>query len=485
VTAYISPCCIARTTLPAHASSLYPAQAWVVAFARNLGFNEEELKNIELVTEEALMSVVETAFEGGEAGSVDIILEERKGQFIIAFEDRGLPMDLKRLEENDGIRTSITLMKKLLDQFVFINRGKDGKRLELIKNHPLADVSESLIVAEETVDVSQARPRLRFLKPDEGLLLAQLAYRSYGYSYVSDFYQPDWVSGHIRSGLMKTAVAELPDGQLAGCLNLIKDHENAKVVECCGAMVDPRFRGMNLFKELKGFLVEEATRSGLYGMVSEAVTIHPFTQKGNLSIGAHETGIHVSYVSDNVAFKKIQNKLEGQRQATVYYYIKTGDAPKRRVYLPDLYAELSRKVYDLNGLRRDVEVVSAGVDFSSEQETELDVRIRHESFNDATIVVRSAGADVLEMVLHHTRELVQKRTDVIYVNLSLSDPKAAALAAKLATHGYLWCGIIPELQDGDVLKLQYLNNLPVDPAKIQLVSDFAREMLSFILRQHQ
>lgn len=497
---HIAPGVLAKTTVPAVPFSIYPAQAWVLAFGKHLGFDDEGLNKLELLVEEALMSVVATSFEGGQvAGAIDVSIESRPGEFVLAVEDRGLPMDLKRLEESEGTRFSMVLMKELLEQFNFINKGNAGKRLELVMRLPSASLLEELhrrAQARAEEDEQAAKElvakgtSLCFLGPEDALGLAQLAYSAYGYSYVSMFYQTDVVAQRLRQGLLRTAVAKVEDGRIAGSLSLMLDSEDSRVGESGAAMVDPKFRGGSIFKNLKLFLVDEAKRMGLYGMLSEAVTIHPYTQKGNLTLGARECGLLVSYVSDNVAFAKIENRLEGQRQACVYFFLKTNEAPHRKVYLPAIYKEWGQRIYASLGVPRTIEEPTQATaedsrGKASEGETVLELQVRKDLFNDASIYVRQLGADALPMVLQHTRELIGKRTDVIYLSLPAQDPAAAHLAGELASHGYLFCGLIPELDHGDVLKLQYLNHLAVDPERIQVVSDFAKDLLAFILKQYK
>ncbi len=42
-------------------------------------------------------------------------------------------------------------------------------------------------------------------------------------------------------------------------------------------------------------------------------------------------------------------------------------------------------------------------------------------------------------------------------------------------------GVIPELLDGDVLRLQYFNNVEISPQDICMVSDFGRTLLTAVL----
>ncbi|MEA5115810.1 MAG: ATP-binding protein [Geobacteraceae bacterium] len=483
---------VARATVLSSKSSLRPVQALVAEFARGFGMGDEDVSRIELVVEEAFMSVIQSAFDEDETGEVVVSVEHRPGQFVIAIEDQGLPLDLKHLEENEGLALNLLLLKQLLDGFVFINRGKDGKRLELIRNIPAESVANAMREEEaagagsgaDTAEAPLEKPVFRMMGPEETLALAQLAYRTYGYTYVSDFYHPDRIRERIEHGLMESCVAVTPSGRIVGCLSLFYDTRDAKVAECGAAMVDPRFRGLSLFKEMKRFLFEHAAAKGLCGIFSEAVTIHPYTQQGNLTLGSRETGILLSYVSDNVAFRKIGSERMGQRQALVLFYSRLNAESVRRVFAPPVYRELIERIYGENGLRRQVVEVPE-TEPAACPDTRLEIQLRHDAFNDASIELHQIGADALSMIINHTRELCEKKVDAVYLNLPMASREAAILAGRLAEKGYLFAGVIPELKDGDVLKLQYLNNVFFDPSKVTVVSDTAKELLAFIYRQYE
>jgi serine/threonine-protein kinase RsbW len=48
--------------------------------------------------------------------------------------------------------------------------------------------------------------------------------------------------------------------------------------------------------------------------------------------------------------------------------------------------------------------------------------------------------------------------------------------------GFFFSGIIPEMFDGDVLRLQYLNNVEIDPKDISIASDFGKGLLDYVLK---
>ena len=46
--------------------------------------------------------------------------------------------------------------------------------------------------------------------------------------------------------------------------------------------------------------------------------------------------------------------------------------------------------------------------------------------------------------------------------------------------GFFFAGIIPRPVTGDILELQYLNNVRIDYDHAQVYSDFAKELLAYI-----
>jgi serine/threonine-protein kinase RsbW len=64
--------------------------------------------------------------------------------------------------------------------------------------------------------------------------------------------------------------------------------------------------------------------------------------------------------------------------------------------------------------------------------------------------------------------------------LPLEDPKTGVLTAEMERLGFFFAGILPETSLGDVLILQYLNNVGLDYSKIQTYSPIAQDILAYI-----
>lgn len=91
--------------------------------------------------------------------------------------------------------------------------------------------------------------------------------------------------------------------------------------------------------------------------------------------------------------------------------------------------------------------------------------------------------DLRELVRSRLRELCLHRVDVIYVDLPLSNPATRIDGDRLEELGFFFGGIIPEARDGDVLRLQYLNNVEVERDGVSTTSDFGGELLDLTFEQ--
>ncbi len=458
-----------------------------------------------LAVEEACLNVIQHAFEPGEHGFFELAVETPPGALIVAVEDNGIPfypeMILKPgldtgLEDDPVQGLGARLIRGAVDETVYLNLGNRGKRLELIKKLPAPDMSDVLDStagsgADQSLDrfSDDLHIDLRLLKPDmqDATALSRCIYRSYGYSYVGDFlYYPEQICDRIQQGIMISCVAETATGEIVGHLSLTLQEPKARVGETGQAVVDPRARGRSLFKKMKAYLAELAVTRKMYGFYSESVTIHPYTQKGNLKIGARETGLLLSFIPASLFFKKIEagnqdDHPEHVRQTALLYYLRITDEPVRDVYLPTNHKQIIERIYKENQMERNV-VICADTEISPAEMSAIDVHIRA-NWGQSIIRIKQVGRDLHKIVRHHLQQLIQSNIVGIYADLSLSDQNTPAAVRELEQLGFFFSGIVPELNDGDTLRLQYLNYADFDPDAIVLVSDFAKQLYDYILSE--
>jgi serine/threonine-protein kinase RsbW len=157
--------------------------------------------------------------------------------------------------------------------------------------------------------------------------------------------------------------------------------------------------------------------------------------------------------------------------------------PKRDAYPPVAYREGAQQVIEHSGLRRSIKNAS-DVEISNSSRVSVNVRQDH---NLAFLRVEEPGADLAEVVRLRLRELCLHHIDCIYLDLPLSHPATAQAGDGLRDLGFFFGCIIPEAHGGDiggdVLRLQYLNNIDIKASDVHTASDFGGELLGLIFRQ--
>lgn len=478
---------IASITVIAKIEYLPAVIDFVRYISSKLGLDDKDVKRLELVVEEACLNVIEHAFDSDEVGTFDVIILRKPGKIVVAVEDQGLPFDFKKFKTGKESGLGMVLMRAFADEIHFINLGHRGKRVELIKLLPYKDIET--YISEEEKEKAISLPlvpkdillNIRLMTQDDSVSMSRCIYRSYGYSYGWDFiYYPERVKELLQSGLLTSCVTLNPGEEIVGHFAMMVDHKDSQVGETGMAVVDPRYRGRGLFKQMKEFMVEYAKEKGMYGIYSEAVAVHPYSQKGNISIGAHETGLLLGLVPATMFFKKIQKEHKKKRQSAVLFYLKIKDGPIQDVYPPFHHSSMIRSIYEKNNLKRNIKDTSKLIEHTElPQNAQIDVKV-HTDQNSAFMRITQYGKDIEDLARFRLKELCLRRIDCIYLDLPLTHPATQKFCASLEMLGFFFGGVIPEMFNGDVLRLQYLNNVDIDLNSIVVVSDFGKELFDYI-----
>jgi anti-sigma regulatory factor (Ser/Thr protein kinase) len=476
---------VARVTVTTDAELLPVVVDFVRRVTSQLGLRDRAAERLDHAVESVCRNVIEHAFEADEEGRYDVEVLRRPGRVVIAVEDRGLPFDYAHLRNDGDTAMPEMLRYSFADEMRLINLGRGGNRVELIKHMPHADVRQELPEDDHHVLRTPVAPEdtpleIRMMRPEESAELSRCVYRSYGYSYDWDhIYYPDRIRELQESGLMRSCVAVTTEGEFVGHLAATVEGSDPPVAEAGQAVVDPRFRGHRLFERMKTFLAKRAKEWEMYGLYSEATAVHPYSQKGNLDLGAKEGGFLLGYIPASVSYKEIGEDREGRRGSVALFYMRTNPEPERTIYPPAVYREAVQRVVEHNGLHR-AEEDGSHAEMLTSSRISVDVRRDH---NVAFLRVEEPGADLQELVQVRLRELCLHRVDCIYVDLPLSHPAVQSAGSRLDELGFFFGGIIPELRDGDVLRLQYLNEVDIRPDDVRTGSDFGQELVGFIFEQ--
>jgi len=471
---------VSRMTVRAHRKVIPAVTAFVREMVHQEGLTPDEARQLEVVAEEACLNVIEHAFEGNAEATFDVAIERRPGMVVLAVEDQGLPVDWTRIGTGDAAGFGMMIMKGFTDEVRFVNLGKGGKRLEFIKNISYGGGGEAARPQDPQEEpFPQDLPiEVRLMRPDEGIALARCFYRVYGYSYGEFLYYPEKVRELLESGLQTSLAAVTPAGEIVAHQGLVLDGPESRIAEMGQGVVDPRTRGRGLFEKIKVSSIAIARQKGLLGLYTETVTIHPYSQKANFAVGAKELGFLFGYGPQMMSFKKLAEKQD-QRQTTIMLYHRTNEEPLRTVYPPVQHETMIRRIYENGSFHRKLERASGEGTQGPGPTALVNVRTLPE-YGFAYLRVIRYGEDLPDLVRARLRELCLSRYDCIYLDLPLSDPAISDYCAALEVLGFFFSGVIPEMFDGDSLRLQYLNNVSIDPARVVVVTDFGKELFDYV-----
>jgi anti-sigma regulatory factor (Ser/Thr protein kinase) len=473
-------------TLASRLDFLPGATSLVREIAGKLGLDDKDARRLELGVEEACVNVIRYAFEDDPSGALDIVVSRRPGQIVIAVEDRGLPLDYKKMEEAQESGLGLVLMRAFADEVHFLNLGRNGKRVELVKNLPerttnsLLREMASQKEAKEPVALQEKDVTVRLMRPEESLNLARCAYRCYGYTYSTDnFYFPERVSELVRSGLMVSVVAVNPENEIIGHLSVSKETADSPVGESGQAVVDPRSRGGGLFKKMKAFMTLHNQKAGMLGAYGEAVTVHVYTQKVAIAGDAFETGVLLGFTPATMYFKNIQGEERAKRRPVILLYEPLNPAPLRDIYLPPHHSGILRRIYDRSKMAR--RFITAAETPDLPERSRVNVKVQTEA-SRAFLQVLEYGRDLEELIKFRLKELCARRVDCIYLDLPLGHPAVQRCCVAMEMLGFFFGGIMPELHRGDVLRLQYINNADLELEKVEIEFDLSKEIFRYVLK---
>jgi serine/threonine-protein kinase RsbW len=320
----------------------------------------------------------------------------------------------------------------------------------------------------------------RFLGPDEGSVLTGAIEAAYGRTYdLAWVYDATEVRARIADGRYISCVAEGPEGELLCHEGMSRAAAGDAVAHSGQAVTMPAARGQHVFTQTKRFLMDWAQEEGLAGMFSEATAAHPYSQRANLDLGAHETGFLLGWIPASVANDAAAERRRA-RQSAALFYAKLNDGHERPVYAPERHREIVGRTLDLCRLRGALADSPAGAELAARSEVAVEVHADH---NLALLTVHVPGADLEEAVAAHRHHLFHPEClDAIYVDLPLETPSTALVADHLERLGVSYSGVLPNHRtDGDVLRMQSLHRVRVKADDIAVASDHGRELLDYVL----
>ena len=440
------------------------------------------------LVQEVAGSLIADAFEANEGIDVDIVIEREPGALCVAIEDRGAPSSFARGEYPPTVADLVRL--GFADDLVVRTEGRRGNRTEVRKNLRYSSLAEDPQFAAEAEADAPTDPAteeivVRPMTPDDVLGVARLFFRCYGYTayQASIVYEPDRLAEYVRAGRHLATVAVTSSGRIVGHLASEVDEPGATTGRIGLLAVDPAYRSRKLSMQLGLPHLTRLIELGFVGQYTEAVTVHERSQKVALASGGHECGVMLAAQQPSMDFLGLGGE-GAQRRAVMVIFGSFAPIPERVAHVPQAYADVTRTIYEQAVMPRTIRTAAPRDQLELAERSSFTLQLKHEA-SVAFVGVAEYGRDFDDQLLAQIEQLRLNHFEVIQLFLPLSDPATAHFGGGLHEMGLSFTGIYPEYADGDMLVLQCLNNVEVDPDQIVVASEFGAWLLDFVLADRQ
>lgn len=431
----------------------------------NSGLNKEHATRLAVAVSELVTDVVLFAF-GELEGEMEITYHRHDDWVEVILHELGEPFnpdryryDRKRAaKEGDFVGAGFELVRKLTDDFIYLNKGKLGKEFRLvhhISTPHIADIVPSNELAAPAEPEEEETFDIQLITPEDAEDISKLIYRTYRHSYHKDkLYFPRQIALSIANKEKFGAITRTSRGEPAGYFAVLRSTDS-DICEVGEAVVAVKHRRKGLMKKMLGILIENARERGLKGAFGEATAAHTISQRVNARFGFHSTALLLA-ISPSMALAGFEEKAYSQDVCSVVDFLRLVPVPRREVYLPAAYRSLLLDIY--KSLEMEVADQEPASPPDLPEFSILEVEIDYDDKN-ALIIVRRYGRDFVEQVEQTLIDLDNNGVNTAYIDLPLFDPRTPGQLEGLTAQAFIFAGLMPLFhQEKDYLRLQRLKS---------------------------
>jgi len=428
--------------------------------------------------EQLLENVVEHAYEKSESMDVTVRFTITPRQLQIDVEDSGLPFDFtpfmsEAVDRSDRHEKGFYRIYDLVDRFWFTMLEGKGKRFSIIQafesNYDVQKGKTGTKLPEKETILQRLTVR-RFREEDaEGI--AQLIYKNYHYTYFkTNFYDPAKIR-LLNENREVVSIVAVYGVRIVGHFALVISR-HAEVAEIAIAAVDPEFKKMGIMNRMFQTIIATAEAMRLNAIYGEALMLHPYSQKANLSHGMCETAIILGEVPSQT---EIERQLKASlRSGSMVSFLVFG-RHARYLSLPGRYAPQIEAVYACAHIRRSH---SRPADTNRQMLTNY----FNSNINVGFIVIEALpDAEALDETidLMHT-----DHCEMVYADINLHHiEEIDDIVAMLNRRHFFYSGVLFSFyHNEDYLRLQRKNSRFVDEEQLVCYSQHAKALLEYIQR---
>ncbi len=479
----------AQLTLPPDAPYVQAALDFAETLGVGFGFGHQDVQTIRLAVEEMIAFLRQTALAGIDAPPVTVHFEPQADGLRIRILQKGLPIDVQHLpayspanasDEAQSEGLSLFLAEKCMDRVVFVNRGREGSEIVMLKRHPERHIKDRLAAAERERPADEATAEkpdftIRPARDEEAVEISRCAYLTYGYTYEDYVYYPERLVEMNRNGELRSLVAVTTEGIVMGHCALKFAPGRRNRAELGVLFVRPEYRRHGIGAALWSATVRLARDLGLDSIYARSVTGHRASQRMAEQNGFRDCALLLSLFPRNVDLKSMGGVQAGKMSGMLQWLpLRT---PRPRILdVPARYRRTVADLYAWAGIPADFD--SPAPVSASSAPALRDQRIA--VLNVALMEIESAGPDpdeTIRWIQVNARRFCRDKIDTLYLYVNIEEAGAARIVEAAMRGGFVFAGVMPDVfPRGDALVLQYLN-LPEDPfADMTVWTDTARRL---------
>lgn len=474
-----------------------PVCDFTYSWCISCGLSEEEATRFTVAVSELISDIILFAYPLDGHGHYDLTFRNTLSNIELIVSEIGEPFDPDRHRYNaeEAIKNGnfegagLRLIRRFTDEFLFINKGKEGKEFRLSKNMDIHDIDELIEWSrsrrpeepdqQDSIEQQTKQFQITQIRPADAEDIAKLIYRTYEYTYTKeDLYFPKKIEKTLLGKEKLGVIARNEEGEAVGYFAVIKK-EDSNIAEVGEAVVSPIYRRLGVMSKMMEQLIITARNQKLDGLFGKAVTIHPVSQRVNHKYDFVTTALMLAE-TNKVVFKGFDEQYP-QPVSVVIDILPLHIPNKRTVYFPAEYADILLATY--NELQIPVATQKPPTHKMADK-SDIQLSI---NYSDATalIVVHKYGPD-FRTVLSDMLDSLQKQEDLnaIYIDLPLGNSATPEHLSILKGWNFIYCGLAPMFhQEEDYLRLQKIN-IPLDLELVDVFSDFGKRIKSLIADEY-
>ena len=420
--------------------------------------------------------------------NVEIVVSE-VGEPFDPDRHRYNPDNMKEKEDFEG--AGFRLIRRFCDEFVFVNKGKEGKEFHLSKEIDVQSIDMMIerSRAEEPMEPTAEeieKPEMQAesfnytqVTPYDAEDIAKLIYRTYKYTYTKEeLYYPKKIEETLLGKEKLGVITRNDEGLAVGYFAVLKKSDS-NIAEVGEAVVSPAYRKRGIMSNMMKHLIELASEQKMAGLYGKAVTNHPVSQKVNHKYDFITTALMLADTK-NVVFAGFDSDYP-QSVSVVIDFLPLFTPDKVPVYMPEKYRDILSETF------KELEIpVNAkdGAKYKMAKKSDIKLTISYTN-STSLLVVKKYGPDFVTVLTDMINSLQeQEDLNAIFLDLPLQNAATPQQFKKIKDLGFIYSGLAPLFhEESHYLRLQKVYS-DLDLDLIGVYSQFGKKIKKLIADEY-